>query len=113
MYCTRCGQLNDDGLARCVRCAEELWQPKGPPTRVNSHLAFAIVVTVLCCVPAGIPAIVYASRVNPRAMAGDIAGARDASAKASTWCWISLVSGLVFGMGYIGLMILAQLAGPS
>mgnify|MGYP001267594751 CR=1 FL=1 len=110
MYCRRCGQLNDDGATRCVKCAEALYRPQSAPTRVSSHLAFAVVVTVLCCVPAGIPAIVYASRVTPLAIAGEVEAAQNASAKAGMWCWIALVAGLAGGLLYLGFMILAQFA---
>jgi len=63
---------------------------------VPNYLVFAILATVLCCLPAGIPAIVYAAQVNGKLQAGDIAGAQAASRNAKMWCWISLALGLVF-----------------
>ena len=50
--------------------------------------------TVLCCLPAGIPAIVYAAQVNGKLQAGDVAGAKAASDNAKMWCWISFGLGL-------------------
>jgi hypothetical protein len=67
---------------------------------VPNYLVFAILSTVLCCLPAGIPAIVYAAQVNGRLQAGDIAGAQAASNNAKMWCWISLGLGLAFGLIY-------------
>jgi hypothetical protein len=65
---------------------------------VQNYLVFAILATVLCCLPAGIPAIVYAAQVNGKLAAGDIAGAQAASKNAKMWCWISFGLGLVVGL---------------
>jgi hypothetical protein len=75
-----------------------------------SYLVFAILATVLCCLPAGIPAIVYAAQVNSKLQLGDLAGAQVASNNAKLWCWISFglglatvgVSMLMFMLGIIG-----------
>jgi hypothetical protein len=63
---------------------------------VPNYLVFAILSTVLCCLPAGIPAIVYAAQVNGKLQVGDIAGAQIASQNAKMWCWISFGLGLAF-----------------
>ncbi len=55
----------------------------GPP--INNHLAWGIVTTLLCFMPFGIVSIVFASQVNGKQAAGDIAGAMSASKKAKTW----------------------------
>jgi hypothetical protein len=99
MYCRQCGSANDDNAWKCVKCGETLQQApsaSSPPTeQVSSHLAWAIVVTVLgtlcCCLPLpfGIPAIVYASQVNGKVAAGDLVGAREASRKAKLWSWVT------------------------
>ncbi|MFZ3365502.1 MAG: CD225/dispanin family protein [Candidatus Sulfotelmatobacter sp.] len=69
-----------------------------PSIFMPNYLVFAILATVLCCLPAGIPAIVYAAQVNGKLQAGDIAGAQDASKNAKMWCWISLGAGLAVGV---------------
>lgn len=61
---------------------------------VPSYLWQSIAVTILCCLPAGIVAIVYASRVDGLNRLGDTAGALEASQKAKTWCLVSLVIGV-------------------
>jgi hypothetical protein len=78
---------------------------------VQNHLVFAILVTILCCLPAGVPAILYAAQVNGKLQAGDIAGARTASKKAKMWCWISVGASLAGGLVY--LLIAVGVAGST
>lgn len=63
-----------------------------PPT----HLVWAILSTLCCCLPFGIVAIVYASRVAPCYERGDYAGAKRASEQAGWWVLISFVTGLIW-----------------
>jgi hypothetical protein len=78
-----------------------------PGTTVPNYLVFAILATVFCCLPAGIPAIVFAAQVNGKVQIGDIAGAQAASNNAKMWCWIS------FGVGLaaIGVWVLLVMIG--
>jgi hypothetical protein len=68
------------------------YAPAGPAP--NNYLAFAILTTVCCCLPAGIVSIVKASQVNSRWQAGDQAGAEEASRQARQWAIISAVAGV-------------------
>jgi hypothetical protein len=120
MFCPQCGASNADTAAVCVQCGRNL-QPGAPATplpvtgvvmpppgtTVPNYLVFAILTTVLCCVPAGIPAIVYAAQVNGKLQVGDLAGARAASNNAKLWCWVAF--GL--GLGTIGISILMMMLG--
>jgi hypothetical protein len=54
---------------------------------IPNYLWQSIVVTILCCWPLGIPAIVYAAKVDGLKLRGDIQGAMAASASARKWCW--------------------------
>lgn len=65
--------------------------PSEPPP---SNLVWAILTTVLCCIPAGVVSIVFAAQVGGRWAAGDHAGAHDASRKARLWAIIAAVLGL-------------------
>ncbi|WP_462204056.1 CD225/dispanin family protein, partial [Frankia sp. CcWB3] len=47
--------------------------PYGQP--IPTYLWQSIVATLLCCLPAGIVAIVFASQVQGRQQSGDVAGA--------------------------------------
>jgi len=75
-----------------------------------NYLVQAILVTLCCCLPFGIPAIVYAAQVNGKLSAGDALGAMEASRKAKMWCWISfglgVASNVIVGIIY-GLQALA------
>lgn len=62
---------------------------------VPSYLWQSIVVTLLCCLPFGIPAIVYAARVDSLKRLGDFQGAANASNTARQWCLAALISGLI------------------
>lgn len=69
--------------------------PGTPSAQVPNYLVWAIVVTLLCFLPTGIVAIVYASQVGSKLAAGDIAGARESSNKAKMWTIVSAVIGVV------------------
>ncbi len=56
---------------------------------VPNFLVPAILVTIFCCWPFGIPAIVFAAKVDGLVSRGDIAGAQYASDQAKMWCWIA------------------------
>src|SRR5437867_2188534 len=118
MFCTQCGTSNADNAIVCVRCGRNLQAPPSPiqgaqpmpPPYVSNYLVFAILTTVLCCLPAGIPAIVYAAQVNSKLQAGDIAGATLASKNAKMWCWIAAGAGLVVCLLSALLMMLGALS---
>jgi hypothetical protein len=82
-----------------------------PGTTVPNYLVWAILATVLCCIPAGIPAIVYAAQVNQKLQFGDIAGAQAASNNAKMWCWIAFGLGLATIAGSLLLGMLGVLSG--
>src|SRR5271165_2995271 len=119
MFCSQCGANNADNAAVCMQCGRSLQaaslpapvQPAGvvltPGVTVQNYLVFAILATVLCCLPAGIPAIVYSAQVNGKLQAGDLAGAQLASNNAKMWCWISF--GL--GLGAVGLWVIFVMLG--
>ena len=78
---------------------------------IPTYLAQSILVTLCCCLPAGIPAIVFAAQVNSKLMAGDVQGAMRASSNAKTWCWVSF--GLGIGLAVIQLVWIAVGAGGA
>jgi hypothetical protein len=128
MFCSQCGANNTDTAAVCMQCGRSLQaasppvplQPAGafqpglvqaPPVAVQNYLVFAILATVLCCLPAGIPAIVYAAQVNGKLQMGDVAGAQLASNNAKMWCLISAGLGLGVGVIYGVLVMVGLLSG--
>jgi hypothetical protein len=84
--------------------------PNRNPRDIPNYLWQSIVVTIVCCLPLGIPAIVYATRVNSCLLQGDEVGAAQASGKAKLWCWLALAGAVVAGMMYGGLLLLGILA---
>lgn len=85
--------------------------PAGPPP--SNNLVWAILSTVLCCLPFGIVSIVFATQVNSKWALGDVAGAQDAARKAKTW---AIVSAIVGGLGiaiYAVILIAAIATGNS
>jgi uncharacterized membrane protein YvbJ len=99
MYCPACGVENQDTAAFCADCGERLphgeaSSPKGSPVRsrrgdVPNYLVPTILVTIFCCLPFGIVAIVFAAQVNGKVERGDHEGALQASKRAKLWSWIS------------------------
>ena len=126
IYCPQCGTANADTAAVCGNCQTALPRadaaaapgapspaPGAPPTakpQINNYLIPAIVVTLCCCLPGGIVAIVYAAQVNNKLQAGDIAGAQAASNNAKLWCMISAGVGLVLTLGAIAINLLGVMA---
>jgi hypothetical protein len=99
LYCPTCGANNGDNSAVCVQCGRAL-QAVVPGIAVPNYLVFAILVTVFCCLPSGIAAIIYAAQVNSKLQAGDVAGAQLASKNAKMWVFISVGAGLLVTVAY-------------
>lgn len=74
---------------------------------VPNYLVQAILVTLFCCMPTGVAAIIYSSQVNSKLAIGDWHGAEEASAKARLWCWISFWAGV--GSSLVGAALLAYM----
>jgi len=107
--CPECGEMIVAGAAKCRFCGA-VFDPRvragGTTSRLTSvpnYLVQAILVTLFCCLPFGIVAIVFASQVNARVQAGDMRGALSASQSAKTWCWISFGIGLAAIAAYVML----------
>ena len=74
------------------------WTPppsSGAPASVPNYLVPSII-SLFCCLPLGIVAIIFAARVNGQVQAGDTAGALDSSRKAKMFSYIGLILGLIW-----------------
>lgn len=106
-FCTNCGAGNHGGGASDPEPTRSY--ASGPAfdgqeyTDVPNYLVQAILVTIFCCLPLGIVAIVFAAQVNGKLASGDYQRAVSTSSTAKTWCWAS------FGVG-LGLSVLWILA---
>lgn len=74
--------------------------PSGASASVPNYLVLAII-SLFCCTPLGIVAIIFAAQVNGKVAAGDIAGATDASKKAKMFSYISIGLGLAGILCYV------------
>ena len=80
------------------------WTPPPPPgsapATVPNYLVPAIL-SVFCCMPLGVAAIIFAAQVNGKVAQGDIQGAMDSSKKAKMFSFIAIGLGLVVALFYI------------
>ncbi|HXQ74125.1 MAG TPA: CD225/dispanin family protein, partial [Pyrinomonadaceae bacterium] len=84
------------------------WTPppaSGASSNVPNYLVLAII-SLFCCLPLGVVAIIFAAQVNGKVAAGDTAGALDASKKAKMFSYISIGLGLAGILCYVLLLIL-------
>lgn len=82
-----------------------------PGILIPNYLWQSIVVTIFCCWPFGIPAIVYAAKVDGLRAAGNIPGAMAASASAKTWCLVAVGSWvvlIVFWLLFVGIAAISS-----
>jgi hypothetical protein len=85
------------------------WTPPPSPTAVPANIPNYLIPAILslfCCWPLAIVAIIFAAQVNGKVAAGDIQGAMDASKKAKLFSFISIGIGLALGLIYLVLMVL-------
>lgn len=105
MYCTNCGHERPAGATACANCGHHI-QVFAAPAAVNNYLVQSILVTLCCCLPFGVVALVFAAQVNSKLAVGDVVGARIVAAKARTWCIVGLVGGILSGAGVAALSLI-------
>ena len=130
-FCRQCGEAIPDNCNFCTNCGapasaeepENQPQPDPQPqyqqpvqqqpvgVKPKNYLAISIIATILCCWPLGIPAIVYAAKVDGLWNGGDYTGAAEASRKAKAWTIASAVTGGVFIILYAILIVVGAVNG--
>ncbi|HUE82254.1 MAG TPA: CD225/dispanin family protein [Pyrinomonadaceae bacterium] len=86
------------------------WTPPpapGAPASVPNYLIPAII-SIFCCWPLAIVAIIFAAQVNGKVASGDIQGAMDASKKAKLFSFLAIGLGLAGALIYVLLMVLGM-----
>ena len=109
---------------RCPHCQKELSIPlsSSAPTawsagpgeasgHVANYLVQAILVTIFCCLPLGVVAIVYAAQVDGKLAARDYVGARSDSETARKWCWAAFLCSAIPVAIWLVLVGIGLLAG--
>lgn len=93
------------------------WTPPPPAggSAAPPNYMVPAIISIFCCWPLAIPAIIFATQVNSKAQAGDIAGAQDASKKAKMFSYIALGIGIleiIFAIIYVVFIVgIAALSG--
>lgn len=129
MNCPNCGTSNLETASICANCGRPLaaapaqtYTPPPPPTAsygggsyggaiapepIPNYLVQSILVTLCCCLPLGIVAIIFAAQVNQKLAAGDVEGARHSSKQAKLFCLIAL------GLGIVSIVIWGAFGGMA
>lgn len=92
-YCEVCGEKLDDNVTQAQNNSSLQAKPQ-----IKDYMVFSILTTIFCCIPFGIIAIVYSSKVSKLIAAGDFEGASNASRNSKIWNIAALVSGIVLGI---------------
>lgn len=95
--------MYNDNLPPATSADSDSQRPPMPPT----YLVWSIVMTILCCLPFGIVAIVKSTKVESYYFQGLYAESLKASNDAKIWCIVAACAGLVFGVIFFFVEILA------
>jgi len=143
MYCGQCGSRVEEGARFCPACGARLDRQDRPPEgastlpdspyhtsggyqappetsygggptpHVKNYLVESILCTICCCLPFGIPGIVFAAQVDSKLKTGDVEGAIESSEKAKKWTLLSFVLGLIANIISIILYSTGTIAGNA
>jgi predicted secreted protein len=79
--------------------------PTGTATAVPNYLVLSII-SLFCCLPLGIAAVIFAAQVNNKVAVGDTAGALDSSKKAKMFSFIAIGLGLAGIVCYVLFVVI-------
>ena len=81
--------------APVMPAAVDTTQPAARPECPPHNLVWAIISTILCCLPAGVVAIVYSVKVMTKYNEGDYAAAEHYSEVSAWWCIGTIILGII------------------
>lgn len=112
-FCTKCGSEQNGNERFCTHCGtpfdvtdtqksvtdtpkmqETSSEPIPCPKKPDNYMVWAILCTLLCCLPFGIVSIVYAAKVDGLYLAGDYQGAQEAADQARVYFTIGIGCGI-------------------
>ena len=79
--------------------------PASTPASIPNYLVMAII-SLFCCMPLGIVAIIFAAQVNSKLATGDIQGAMSSSKTAKICSMVAIALGLVWVIFCVVLWVL-------
>ncbi len=77
----------------------------------DNYLVWAILCTVLCCLPLGIVSIVYSAKVDGLYRSGEYEEAQEAADKAKKYAMYGAISGVIVGVIYFAIIIAGGVLG--
>lgn len=134
--CNQCHATNPDDARFCSKCGAPLaasrpwesqsqqqyqpnqqyqqyqqpYQPQQPNmSKPDNNMVWAILTTLLCCLPLGIVSIVNAAKVNGLYQNGDYNGAVDAANNAKNYAIYSAICGVVASVIYIIIIFIGSM----
>lgn len=115
MYCTNCGKPRDANASVCLECGRPVERFAAPAPgaaggQIPNYLVHSILVTLCCCLPFGIVAIIYSAQVNSKLAGGDVTGAMQSSKNAKIWAWVAFACGAIPAVLYAILMGIGAIA---
>lgn len=82
------------------------WNTPSPSvTGTVPNFLIPAIISLFCCMPLGIVAVIFAAQVNGKVAAGDTAGAMESSKKAKMFSFIAIGLGLLLILCYIVFLI--------
>ncbi|WP_370947926.1 CD225/dispanin family protein [Amycolatopsis sp. cg5] len=80
----------------------------------DNNMVWAILSTLMCCLPLGIVSIIKANQVQGLWFSGQHAAARQAADEAKKWAiWSAIVTGVLGVLVAIGIVVFAVILGLS
>lgn len=84
-----------------------------PPRRPDNYLVWAILCTILCCLPLGIVSIIYSSKVDKLYNDGDYTGAQNAANSAKNYAMWGAISSVIIWIIYFVFIVGLGILGSS
>ena len=95
MFCVRCGTANNEQAFQCAQCGSPLGATAVARPVIPAYLWQAICVTLFCCLPLGIAAIIKSRAVTKALTEGNYAKAQTESDSTKQMLIYAVIGGVV------------------